>query len=395
MKKENIKWSFPHEGDEKMQVPFGTITVNETSRKLLIEAFDTAMLTTGTLVKRFEEEYRQKYDAPFAIATSNGSAACNLSVSALYDLGATFGDEVIVPALTFPATAHAVVQAGLRPVFVEVEKDGLNIDPDMIVDKITPKTKAIMAVHLMGIPAEMDKIIKIAKEHDLRIIEDACEAQGAEYKGKYAGNIGDFGATSFYAAHILCSMEGGMVTTANEDMVGVLKSLRVYGRNVDKPNFVFDFDRIGYNAKMNEAEAAVALGYMADLDNIFDTRRKNLLYLISEFKKRFSDTFDIFEERDHEKIAPHAFPFLLKEGLNFSRDDFAGFLHKEGVGNRTLFGSLPTQFKAYAFTGHKLGDFPRAEHVGLTGIHVGVHQNLNREHLDYVISKTEEFLAKQ
>lgn len=164
----------------------------------------------GKYVQEFEEEFAALFGAKFAVAVSSGTDADAIACATLYDEGAQRGDEVIVPALTFVATANAVVQAGFRPVFVDVDRNTLNMNPDAIEAVITPKTRAIMPVHLMGKPAAMDRIMDIARRHYLTVIEDAAEAHGAELNGKKIGTIGAMAAFSLYAAHIVTTIEGGL-----------------------------------------------------------------------------------------------------------------------------------------------------------------------------------------
>ena len=172
------------EAKTKFRVPFGTVSITDEARKLISQALDTKMVTRGKYVAEFEEKFAAIFGVKYGVAMSSGTDADALACAVLYDYGAKRGDEIIVPALTFVATGNAVLQAGLTPVFVDVERETLNIDCDKIEKVITKKTRAIMPVHLMGKPAEMDKIRAIAKKHKLYIIEDAAEAHGAQYRGE-------------------------------------------------------------------------------------------------------------------------------------------------------------------------------------------------------------------
>jgi dTDP-4-amino-4,6-dideoxygalactose transaminase len=259
-----------------------------------------------------------------AVAVSSGTDADALACAALYDYGARRGDEVIVPALSFIATGNAVFQAGLKPVFVDVRRETLNIDVGKIEEVITERTRAIMPVHLMGKPADMDEIMAIAKKNKLMVIEDTAEAHGAEYKGRLCGTIGHMAAFSLYAAHIITSIEGGMIITDDPGKASVLRSLRNHGMENK-----FDFNRIGFSAKMNEIEAAVGLGNIRIFEQILGKRRRNLLYLIDKFKK-FDDYFIYLKEDPGEKIGPHAFSIILKENCPFAKNEFVSFLDEQG-----------------------------------------------------------------
>jgi dTDP-4-amino-4,6-dideoxygalactose transaminase len=368
------------------KVPFGTVSVTPKARSLINEALDRNWLTKGRYVKEFEEKFAELFGVKYGVAVSSGTDADALACAALYDLGAKRGDEVIVPALSFVATGNSVFQAGLTPVFVDIKRETLNIDPAKIEARITKRTRAIMPVHLMGKPADMDPILAIAKKHDLQVIEDAAEAHGAEYRGRKIGSMGAMACFSLYAAHIVTTIEGGMIITDSEKMAEALRSLRNHGM-VGK----FTFERIGFSAKMNELEAAVGLGNIEIFHGILEKRRRNMLYLIDKFR-RFDKYFITLKEEAHEKLGPHAFSIILRPGLNFTKDEFVQYLDSKGVDSRNLFYSMPTQCPSYAFLGYKLGDFPEAEYCSDHGTHIGIHQDIELEQLDYVVEVVAEFL---
>lgn len=370
----------------KYKVPFGTVSITENARRLIDHALETKWVTRGKYVQEFEEKFAALFGVKEAVAVSSGTDADALACAVLYDFGARRGDEIIIPALTFVATANAVFQAGFTPVFVDVERETLNINPQKIEEAITPKTRAIMPVHLMGKPAPMDAIMAIAKKHRLRVIEDAAEAHGAEYRGRKIGSIGEMAAFSLYAAHIVTTIEGGITITDNPAMAEALRSLRNHGI-VGK----FEFRRIGFSAKMNEIEAAVGLGNIEIFEQILRKRRRNLLYLIEKFKK-FDESFITITEEPHEKIGPHAFSIIVRKNAGFTKDELVAYYDKAGIDSRNLFYSIPTQCPSYAFLGKKLGDFPEAEYCSDNGTHIGIHQDIELKQLDYVAAVTEEFL---
>jgi dTDP-4-amino-4,6-dideoxygalactose transaminase len=369
------------------KVPFGTVSITPKAQQLINEAIASRWLTKGKYVKEFEEKFARLFGVKYGIAVSSGTDADAVACAVLYDFGAQRGDEVIVPALTFVATGNAVLQAGLTPVFVDIERETLNIDPKKIEKAITPRTRAIMPVHLMGKPAAMDEIMSLAKKYKLRVIEDAAEAHGAEYKGKKIGAIGDMACFSLYAAHIITTIEGGMIITDNEKMAEAARSLRNHG--IDGK---FRFKRIGFSAKMNEIEAAVGLGNMEIFHEILEKRRRNVRYLIKAFA-RFEKYFWFLKEEGHEILGPHAFSIIIKPGLNFTKDEFVTYLEKQGVDSRNLFYSIPTQTDSYQFMGHKLGDFPQAEYCSDHGTHIGCHQDIDLGQCDYVIAVVSGFLS--
>ena len=275
-----------------MRYPFGTITITEKSKKLVNEILNTGRVSGGKYVREFEKQFAKLIGTKEAVAVSSGTDADALALAVLYDYGAIRDDEIIIPALSFAATGNAVLQAGFKPVFIDVERETLNINPEKIENVITKRTRAIMPVHLMGKPADMDPINKIAKKHKLYVIEDAAEAQSAVYKCKNIGTMGDMAAFSLYIAHIISTVEGGIITTNNTEFADTLRSLRAHGRACKCEQCVlnlgskycekrfkystdirFIFERIGYSAKMNELEAAVGIGYLDIYPEIFSAKK--------------------------------------------------------------------------------------------------------------------------
>jgi dTDP-4-amino-4,6-dideoxygalactose transaminase len=371
------------------KIPFGTVSITPEARRLINGALEAKWVTKGRYVKEFEEKFAALFGMKHGVAVSSGTDANALACATLYDCGARRGDEVIVPALSFIATGNAVFQAGLTPVFVDIKRETLTIDPDKIEAKITKRTRAIMPVHLMGKPAEMDKVMALAKKHGLKVIEDAAEAHGAEYRGQKVGAIGDMSCFSLYAAHIVTTIEGGIILTNCDRTAEAARSLRNHGMTGK-----FTFQRIGFSAKMNEIEAAVGLGNIEIFKDILAKRRRNMLYLIDKFR-RFDRYFITLKEEPYEKLGPHAFSIILREGLGFTKDEFVAYIEEKGIDSRNLFYSMPTQCPSYAFLGYKLGDFPEAEYCSDNGTHIGIHQDIEIDQLDYVVEVVEDFLKKK
>ncbi|MCP4674613.1 MAG: DegT/DnrJ/EryC1/StrS family aminotransferase [Deltaproteobacteria bacterium] len=400
-----------HQCSER-KVTFGTIQIPSLTKQLINEALETTRISSGKLVRRFENEFAKLLGAPSAVAVSSGTDADILALAVLHDRGAARGDEVIVPALSFVATGNAVVHAGFKPVFVDIERETLNIDVQQIEAAITDRTRAIMPVHLMGKPADMDAVGAIADHYDLLVVEDAAEAHGSMYKGKPVGTIGALGAFSLYVAHIITTGEGGIITAKSEEDAEILRSLRSHGRackckvcnlntaskycakrfdTPDGEDIRFVFERIGYSCKMNELEAAIGLGNMENYEKIVTKRRENLLYVLERFD-RFSPYLATIREESHEVIGPHAIPIVIQEEAGFTRAQLTEFLEKNGVETRTLFASMPTQCPGFAHLGYKEGQFPAAEYMGRHGIHVGVHHDLEIEDMEYLLATIERFL---
>jgi dTDP-4-amino-4,6-dideoxygalactose transaminase len=400
---------------EKLTIPFGTITITDKAKQLVMQALETKRISCGRLVHEFEQKFASLYGVHEAVAVSSGTDAVALALAVLYDYGAQRGDEIIVPALSFVATGNAVLQAGFTPIFVDIERETLNINPELIEKAITEHTRAIMPVHLMGKPVEMDPVMDIAHRHNLFVIEDAAEAYGATYKGKQVGTIGDLSAFSLYVAHIITTGEGGIVLTNDEEKAEILRSLRSHGRackcetcvlnlgagycakrfnNPAKTDIRFVFERVGFSAKMNELEAAIGIGCLDYYDDILAKRRKNF-YAMSAIIQKYGKFMYTIDEGEHCKIGPHALPIILKETAPFTRDVFVDYLERNGVDSRNLFQSIPTQCAGFKFLGHKLGEFPEAEYVADHGLHVGVHQDINEAQIRYLDNVIADFIKKQ
>lgn len=370
-----------------MRINFGDLIIGDTAKKYFQRVFDKNWASEGDNVKEFEDKFAKKFGYEHAVATSSGTDADINCCTSLYDFGANREDEIITPALSFVATANSILAAGFIPKFVDIEMETLNIDPSKIEDVITDKTRAIMVVHTMGKPCEMDSILKIAKSYNLKVIEDACEAHGAKYKDRNVGTIGDMGAFSFYTAHQIVCGEGGMAVTDDDKLAGVIRSIKSHGR--PPGSIYFDFQRIGFNSKMNDLEAALGLEGLEKFDEHFN-KRKNNLYKLLELTKDLSEYCYFINEEKYEKISPHAFPLVLKDE-KYNRDKLYQYLESKGIQCKTLFGCLPTQHNVFKFLKYKYGQFPVAEYVGRNGLHFGMHQYLTDDDMLFIDSTLKEY----
>ena len=372
------------------RIAFGHIEVGEAARRNLGEILDRNWVSEGPLVKSFERGFADRFGYGDAVATSSGTDAGLVAMAALLDRGAERGDEVITPALSFVASANCILAAGLIPRFVDVELETLNIDPALIEDAITPRTRAIQVVHTMGKPCRMGDILDIAQRHGLMVIEDCCEAHGATLEQKVVGSFGDMGTFSFYAAHIICSGEGGMIATGDPELAALCKSIRSHGRRDGE--LYFHFDRVGFNSKMNDLEAAIGLEGLDGFQSTFDTRRRHLLRL-QELLSPLEDELILYRDGEGEVMCPHAFPLAMRSE---ERDVGPLYAHLESrsIQCKTLFGSLPTQHKAFSWLGYEPGRFPVAERIGKTGLHFGVHQYLTDEDIQYAADSVESYFVQ-
>ena len=398
---------------ENLSVSFGTISIPERTEELVYDILRSKRISSGKYVRRFEEQFAELIGVKEAVAVSSGTDADTLALAVLHDFGVERGDEIIVPALSFVATGNAVIHAGFTPVFVDIERDTLNIDTSQVEAVISENTRAIMPVHLMGKPAEMDAIQEVAHNYGLHVIEDAAEAHGAVYKGRNVGTLGDMAAYSTYVAHIITTGEGGLIATDNESFAEILRSLRSHGRacvckqctlNTSSgycqkrfngqggEDIRFTFERIGYSCKMNELEAAIGLGNLELYHQILEKRRQNLLYVLERFD-RFGPYLATIREESYEKIGPHALPIIIQEEASFNRSELTSYLEDRKIETRTLFASMPTQCPGFESLGYAHGQFPNAEYMGKHGIHIGVHHDLGLDEMQYVLDVIEEFLT--
>lgn len=255
--------------DNRIHIPVTSPDLDGNELKYLTDAFlSTWISSTGTYITRFEKEFSEFCTTKYGVATSNGTTAIHL---ALLALGIGPGDEVIVPDLTFAATINTVLHAGATPVIVDVEQDSWCIDPAEIKKAITPRTKAIIPVHLYGQPCSMNEIMAIAKEHKLYVIEDCAEAHGAEYEGKKVGSFGDIACFSFYGNKIVTTGEGGMCLTSSAELDEKMRVLRDHGMNKKKRYW---HDVVGYNYRMTNLQAAIGCAQLERIDRILKEREE-------------------------------------------------------------------------------------------------------------------------
>jgi len=246
--------------------------------RLLKQCLDSHWVTQGPMTAEFERLFGIRHQISHSLATTSCTAALHLAAFAL-ELGA--GDEVVVPAFTWITSAHCAEYAGAKAVFADVEFETYNIDPSALEAAITPRTRAIVAVHLFGLPAKMDQIVAIARKHGLAIIEDAACAVGTTYNDVPVGGIGDIGCFSFHPRKVITTGEGGMVTTNNAVFADRVKSLRNHGStgpapgsDPSKPYTMSTFNRLGFNLRLSDIQAAVGIAQMAKLDRLLAERRK-------------------------------------------------------------------------------------------------------------------------
>lgn len=347
---------------------------NGNEKKYLNECIDTGWISAnGRFIAEFESEFAQYCGSKYAIACCNGTVTLHLILKAL-DIGP--GDEVIMPTLTYIATANAVVYCGATPVFVDSEKSTWNIDPDKIESKITPKTKAILPVHLYGLCANMTTIMKIADKHGLAVVEDAAEAHGATWNERRSGSIGRVGSFSFFGNKIITSGEGGMIVTNDEELYVKMKLLRSQG--VD-PERRYWHSVVGYNYRMTNMQAAVGLAQLENIEwHLAERQRIAKLY-----KKHLQGLEDFVTTQQVPLEAKHVYwmnSVMLTEKVKKTRDDVMKEMEGCNIEMRPLFYPMhimPPYLDSDA-------NFPVAENLAAHGINMPSHALLSESDIEYV-----------
>ena len=368
-------------------IKLGTVNISEKTKQLMQEALDSGMIGQGKYIEEFEKKLADFLGVKYALAVSSGTMADACALAAIKEKDNSERNEVIVTALTFVAQINAIYYNHLKPVFVDAGYD-YQIDVSKIEEKITSRTLAIMPTHLLGKSCNMKKIMELAKKHNLFVVEDACEALGSKYSGEFCGTIGDLGCFSFFTSHSITTGEGGVVVTNNEELAGIVKSLRNHGRKGDDPQEKFIFERIGFSAKMNSLEAIIGLGIIDELATHIENRHKSL--------KKINDILgeNLFDEKESEYIVPHALPLLVDSKK--ARDSLLELLPKIfDIEVRQVFYSIPTQSNAYKFLGEKRGNYPVAEDIGERGIYFPCHQNLSDKEIEKIASAMKKIFKKE
>jgi dTDP-4-amino-4,6-dideoxygalactose transaminase len=341
---------------------------------------DSCRFVLGENVKCFEREFASFCGTEDAVGVANGTDALHL---ALLACGIGKGNEVITVPNTFIATTEAISQTGAKIVFVDIDPQIYNIDVSQIEEKINGRTKAILPVHLFGQPADMDSITKIAKKYNLKVIEDACQAHGAEYKGKKSGSIGDAACFSFYPSKNLAAFgDGGMVVTDGNKIAQKIKMLRDHGQMKKYEHLVE-----GYNSRLDEIQAAILRVKLKRLDERNKLRRKNAS-IYDELLKDVDGVITPFEA-EYAKHVYHLYVIRTEK-----RDELQEYLKSEGIGTGLHY-PIPLHLqKAYEYLGYKEGDFPVAEKCAKQILSLPMFPELTREQIEKVVSEIKTFFAR-
>jgi perosamine synthetase len=346
----------------------------------VMECLQTGWISSqGAYIPEFEKSFSEFCQTRCGVATSNGTTALHL---ALLTLGIGEGDEVIVPALSFIASANVAVYTGARPVFADVDERTWTINPSLIEPLITSRTKAIIPVHLYGHPADMDPILDLARKYHLWVVEDAAEAHGAEYKGRKVGSLGDFGCFSFYGNKIISTGEGGMLVTNREEYVEKARILRDHGMSKERKYW---HPVVGYNFRMTNIQAAIGLGQMTKIEQLIDNKRE----VAACYRQGFKQVPGIVlpAEEPWAKSVYWLYSILLKPELNKKRDDLIAYLSRAEVESRPVFYPIPAM-PPYQGQGH----YPVSEQISACGLSLPSGFRLTRSQQDEIIGLIKRFI---
>ncbi len=365
-------------------IPVSAPCLSGNEKRYVDACLDSTWISSiGDFIDRFEEEFAKYCGVAHGISCSNGTVALHL---ALLGLGIGPGDEVLVPSLTYVATANAVRYCSAEPVFVDSDIETWNLDPNDLERKITPRTKAIIAVHLYGRPAPMREVIQIARKHNLRVIEDAAEAHGARYYGQPTGSLGDVAAFSFFGNKIITTGEGGMVMTPHADLADHIRQLKGQGQD---PTRRYWHSIVGYNYRMTNVQAAIGLAQLERIETLLAERDTIAEWYRRELRGMPGIALQGREE--HVRNACWLFSLLLEPGSRQKRDHVIALMLQAGVETRPFFYPVHTlpPYRASAV----LPGCSSAERISANGLSLPTWVGITQDHVRRVCEALGDALA--
>lgn len=370
--------------------------VTEAEIEAVVSVLRTPHLSLGPKVLEFEEAFAAYCGTKHAVSCSSGTAALHLLMLAA---GIGPGDEVITTPFSFVASANCILMVGATPVFADIDPDTWNIRPDAIEAAVTARTKAVIPVDVFGTIPDMDEIRGIARRHGLYLFEDSCEALGSEYKGQKAGSLGDAGVFGFYPNKQITTGEGGMITTDDDAIAEACRSLRNQGR--DAGSGWLAHQRLGYNFRMSDINAALGLAQLQRIDEVFDARSKVRCWYLARLPMDLGISSELHEaheelpgeakrvrwQRSHMHGETSWFVFVIRLGDQYTqadRDRILTELRARGIGCSNYFAPIHLQPFYVERFGFKVGDFPTCEHVAARTIALPFHHELTKNDVDRV-----------
>ena len=401
-------------------VPPSGKVIGTTELQYMVDASLDGWLTTGRFNDQFEEELANFIGVKSLITVNSGSSAnlvafTTLTSPKLGDRAIKKGDEVIGVAAGFPTTVNPIVQFGAIPVFVDVDLKTHNINTELIEAAITPKTKAIMLAHTLGNPFNLEKVKELCNKHNLWLIEDCCDALGAEYDGKHVGTFGDIATCSFYPAHHITMGEGGAVFSNNSELMTIAESFRDWGRDCYcKPgcddtcgkrfdqqlgslpqgyDHKYTYSHLGYNLKISDMQAACGLAQLKRLPEFIKKRNTNFAYLSNRLST-LTDFIELTTPTENSKPSWFGFPITVKGGSGVNRVDLTKYLDQNKIGTRLLFaGNLTRQPYFEDIEYRVVGDLINRDITMRQTLWLGIYPGLGTMQLDYIAKKIEDFFG--
>ncbi|TSC69204.1 MAG: Uncharacterized protein G01um101466_148 [Parcubacteria group bacterium Gr01-1014_66] len=391
------------------QIGTGGAIISPLAKKLVMQVLDSGRLSYGPFLKKFEQEFAHLHARQFAISANSGTSALLVAVQALKELGNwQDGDEILVPAITFIATSNVILQNRLKPVFVDVDLRTYNIDPADIEKRITSRTRALMPVHLFGLSAEMREIMRIARTHKLRVIEDSCETTGVAYRGRPVGSMGDIACFSTYIAHLINTGVGGMALTNDPKLAVKMRSLVNHGRDAiyiapdDDRNRKgkllkevmdrrFSFVNVGHSFRLTEMEGALGLAELKTLSKNIKLRQRYAARLHRGIEP-YAEFLQLPLIPPHTEHAFMMFPILVRDS-RISRDDLTFHLEQWNIETRPIFPILNQPIYQKLF-GNLEPKYPIASKLMRDGFFIGCHTEMTHDDVEYVLDVFKEFFSR-
>lgn len=409
----------------KSKVHYGGRVYDHKEMVAMTNALLDFWLTLGEHAKEFEQKFSQFLGTKNSVLTNSGSSSNLIAVSTLCSPqlkdSLKPGDEAITPAVTFPTTFNPIIQNNLVPVLVDIKPDTYNIDTSLLEGALSERTRLIMLPHTMGNSSNMGEVVEFANQHGLYIIEDACDALGSKYDGKYLGTFGDISTYSFYAAHHITMGEGGCVATDSQELAAIARSIRDWGRacacpvctvNIDSEsscplrfqinskNLPADYDRrytytnIGYNLKPLDLQAAMGIEQLKKLPLFMEKRKHNFDYLYKALSE-YEDYLMLPKAEPHSEPSWFAFPISLTKKCNFSRGELTSWLEKHNIETRLLFAGNIVKQPAYGNTKYRIAStLENTENTLNSSFFIGLYPGIEKEGLEYMIGKICEFIDR-
>ncbi|MCF6095705.1 DegT/DnrJ/EryC1/StrS family aminotransferase [Thermovorax subterraneus] len=367
-----------------MKIPLSRPDITEREKKLVLKVLDSNILSIGPMVEEFEKKIAEYIGVKYAVAVNSGTSGLHLAVRAL---GIKDGDEVITTPFSFVASSNCILFERAKPVFVDIDPDILNMDLSKIEERINSRTKAILPVDVFGQAIDMKSIMDIAERHGLRVIEDACEALGAEYDGNKAGSLAHAAVFAFYPNKQITTAEGGVIVTNDEKVAKLCRSMRSQGRPIT--GLWLEHERLGYNYRMSELHAALGVAQMERIEEILAKRQK----VADMYNERLKDVDGVKIPHVHPKVKMSWFVYVIRLEEGIDRNKVMEYLLENGIGCRPYFTPIHLQ-PFYREMGYKEGDFPVTEAVAKTTIALPFYNNLTEEEIDYVVERLKEAISR-